>query len=282
MAWARWIGVLLNLQCWDSLMSIKSYFPMTLWDQKWQFQFNDGVWDSLNFRKSLAILKKTCTLPPKVYSIQWTTSASSDQKLLKVAFGWWIVFSQTEDFVGLKRTPVWADDEQWSRWARRYEELRNSVSISFWMPSKYPLSLFFFLVCYFAKVMTSLWFQPGMDNLKWVFVAAVISLKFSERKQYSDSGADSSSSCEQGKTTCRHTGSTGSAGDSPGGSCTCSRRWCSGSRAGSDGFPHTRPHLKKKAELRLSHISAYLRGIFWSNIYQHMNVKGNFSKTSDT
>lgn len=141
---------------------------------------------------------------------------------------------------------------------------------------------FFSLVCYFAKAMTSLWFQPGMDNLKWVFVASVISLKFSKRKQYSDSGADSSSSCEQGKTTCRHTGSIGSAGDSPGGSCTCSPRWCSGSRAGSDGSPHTRPHLKKKAEVRLSHISAYLRGIFWSNIYQHTNVKGNFSKTSDT
>ena len=130
--------------------------------------------------------------------------------------------------------------------------------------------------------MTSLWFQPGMDNLKWVLVASMISLKLSESKQYSDPGAGSSSSCEQGTSTCQHTGSTGSAGDSPGGSCTCSRRWCSGSRAGSDGFPHTRPHLRKKAELPLSHISACLRGILWSTIYQHMNVKGNFSKTSDT
>lgn len=73
------------------------------------------------------------------------------------------------------------------------------------MPSKYPLSLFFFLSLLLCKGYDFLWFQPGMDNLKWVFVASVISLKFSERKQYSDSRADSSSSCEQGKTTCRHT-----------------------------------------------------------------------------
>lgn len=45
----------------------------------------------------------------------------------------------------------------------------------------------------------------------------------------------------------QHTGSTGSAGGSPAGSCSGSRPRCSGSRAGSGGSLHTRPHLKEGA-----------------------------------
>lgn len=64
----------------------------------------------------------------------------------------------------------------------------------------------------------------------------------------------------EGKGTRRHTGSTGSAGGSPGGSCSGSPPRCSGSRAGSGGCLHTRPRLKEGVQSPVSHSATRLRG----------------------
>ena len=119
-AQAIWIGVLLNLQCWDSLMSIKSYFPMTLWDQKWQFQFNDRV---VNFQKSLTILKNLVPCPKGVqhsmnhFCIFWPKAALSSLWLMdsfqseggfcwpekNSSVGWWLAVKQkSKGILGIK------------------------------------------------------------------------------------------------------------------------------------------------------------------------------------